>query len=155
MLSKVPKFARMDEVVEDGGGIEVYYEVYDKKIFVPALENGMNDIPLLAKPDTASKNYAAFKEYKTSTRPWTQKMADDSGQISFYATAIWVKTGKIPKDIELVDIVVDYDENSALRPTGKLLRFPTQRTMVDIIKMSGRIKHAWRGIQKLCESEIL
>lgn len=137
MMARIPKFELMDVAFQ-----------------VP-LKDGKNTIQILAKPDTAKVDYSAFKEYKTSVRPWSQKMADDSGQITFYATAMWLKTKKIPKDIELVDVVVEYLEDGSLQPTGEMLRFPTERTMVDIIKMTARMKRAYHGICKLCEQELL
>lgn len=137
MMSKLPKFELMDKPLEAD------------------LKDGKEIIRLLAKPDTAKKNYTAFKEYKTSTRKWTQKMADDSGQITFYATTIFLKTGRIPQDIELVSLTTEYDGTGALRPTGELTHLKTKRTMVDILKMTARIRKAWAGIKKLCEDELL
>ncbi len=137
MMVKIPKFELMD----------IAFEV--------DLKDGKKTIRILAKPDTAKADYTAFKEYKTSTRAWTQKMADDSGQVTFYATAMWLKTGKIPQDIELVCVVVRYNDDGSLTPTGEMKVYKTKRTMVDIIKMCSRIKRAWAGINKLCESELL
>lgn len=141
MMAKIPKFELMDKPME------------------AFLKNGNGKvhevITILAKPDTCKSDYSAFKEYKTSTRAWTQKMADESGQISFYATAMWLKTGKIPSDIELVCITTEYDENGALRPTGELVRRHTQRHMTDIIKMTLRMRKAWAGIKALCEKELV
>ena len=82
-------------------------------------------------------------------------MADESGQITFYATGIWLKYGFIPQDIELVNVQVEYMLDGTLQPTGEMWRFPTKRTMVDIIKMTGRMKKAWAGINELCEKELL
>ncbi len=155
MMSKIPKFDRMDKPVEDPKGELVWYERDKVSIAVPVLKNGKQTIPLLAIPDTAKNDYSAFKEYKTSVRKWTQKMADESGQITFYATAMWLKTGQIPKDIELVNVPVKYNEDGSLCPTGELVRLPTERTMVDIIKMCARIRKAWAGIDELCKRELL
>ena len=137
MMARLPKFELMD------------------KSFEADLPNGKETIKILAKPDTAQADYTAFAEYKTSVRKWTQKMVDESGQITFYATAMWLKTGKIPQDIELVDVVVGYEPDGRIQPTGDILRFPTKRTMVDMIKMTGRMKRAWTGIKALCEKELL
>ena len=137
MMARIPKFELMDKPVE------------------ATLEDGKAKIRLLAKPDTSKADYSAFKEYKTSVRKWTQRMADESGQVTFYATVIWLKTGKIPQDIELVNVQVDYDEEGRLAPTGELLRFPTKRTMTDIIKMTKRMRDGWHGIKSLCEKELL
>lgn len=137
MMVRIPKFELMDKPLEVD------------------LKDGKGFIRILAKPDTSKADYTAFKEYKTSTRKWTQKMADDSGQITFYATAMWLKTGKIPQDIELVNVPVEYGENGALMPTGELIRLPTKRDMVAIIKMCARMRKAWHGIKELCEKELL
>jgi len=137
MMAKIPKFELMDKA------FQVELKLKDKII------------PLLAKPDTAKKDYSAFKEYKTSLRKWTSKMADESGQITFYATCMWLKTKKIPSDIELVDVQVEYLPDGSLQPTGEMFIFKTKRTMVDIIKMIARIKRAWIKINELCEKELL
>ena len=137
MMAKIPKF-----------------EIRDKSFEVD-LKDGKSKITLLCKPDTMKADMTAFKEYKTSVRPWTQKMADESGQVTFYATGMWLKTKKIPQDIELIDVVIEYNEDGSLIPTGEIKTFKTKRTMVDIIKMTGRIKRAWAGINKLCEKELL
>lgn len=155
MMAKLPKLDRMDKPVEDPKGREVYYERDKKNYFVPVLENKGDDIPLLAVPDSAAADYSAFKEYKTSVRKWTQKMVDDSGQITFYATAMWLNTGKIPSDIELANVQLDYDENGHLMPTGDVWCFPTKRTMVDVIRMTNRIRKAWHEINELCKKELL
>ena len=157
MAARLPKFDRMDMAVEDPKGQEITYIRKGKEIVVrvPVLTDKDGNIPLLALPDTAKSDYTAFKEYKTSTRRWTQKMADDSGQITFYATAIWLATGKIPQDIELVNIETAYEDDGNMTVTGNMFRFPTKRTMADVIKMCSRIRKAWYGIKKLCEKELL
>jgi len=137
MAARLPKFELMDKPIEAD------------------LPDGKGVIHLLAKPDTAKANLTAFKEYKTSVRKWTQRMADDSGQITFYATTIWIKTKKIPQDIELVNIETSYQDDGRLTVTGNMFRYPTTRSMSDIIKMTKRMRSTWHGIQKLCEKELL
>lgn len=156
MASKLPKFELMDKPIVAKNGIEVDFERHAKrtKLRIPALFDKSGDIPLLAIPDSAKSDYSAFKEYKTSLRRWTQKMVDESGQITFYATAIWIATGKIPADIELVNIQTEYDSDGSLTVTGKMFRFPTKRTLPDIIKMTKRIRSAWKGIGELINKTI-
>ena len=159
MMSKLPKFELMDHAViaKVGKGRFIRYARGSglNEMYVPILENRGDDIPLLALPDTVKPDWSAFKEYKTSTRKWTQQMADESGQITFYATAMWLVTGKVPEDIELVNVPVAYDENGRLAPTGELVRLPTRRSMSDVIKMVSRMRKAWAGIKELCEKELL
>lgn len=160
MMARIPKFERMDMPVEDLQGAEVWFERDKRLVKVPILENvaskpSLGSIPLLAVPDSARSDFSAFKEYKTSIRRWTQRMADDSGQITFYTTAIWLLTKKIPQDIELVNVPVQYLEGGKLAPTGELVRLQTKRTLVDVIKMTRRMRTAWAGIQELYKKELL
>ena len=157
MASHLPKFERMDLPVEDPKGVWVTFKRNNKEVTacVPVLENKGDDIPLLALPDSAKKDYSAFFEYKSSVRKWTQKMADDSGQITLYATAIWLAIGKIPDDIELVNIETVYQDDGSMTVTGNMYRFPTKRTMADVIKMTRRMRESWAGIRELCEKELL
>lgn len=155
VASRLPKFELMDRPVEDQNGIEIYDPNDKKNYTVPFLVHGKERIPILAKPDTTKADYSAFKEYKTSVRKWTQKMCDESGQVSFYATAIWLTTKKIPTDIEFAVAELRYDEAGRLEPTGNILRFRTRRTMSDVIKMTARVRRTWDGIGKLVDSELL
>lgn len=154
MAARLPKLERMDLPVEDPKGFEITFRE-GKTAKVPVLKTGNGSIPILALPDTSTADYTAFKEYKTSVRKWTQKMADQSGQITFYATAIWLARGYIPKDIELVNIQTAYDEYGGMTVTGEIYAYKTERTMVDVIKMTRRMKDAWAGIGKLCERELI
>ena len=155
MASRLPKYDLADKVIESDGGVEIINPHDGKKYKVPFLQDGKEKIPLVAKPDSAKSDYTAFLEYKTSTRKWSQRMADDSGQITFYATAMWLATVKIPQDIELVNVPVAYQEDGRLAPTGEMYRFPTRRSISDVIKMTGRMRKAWSGIHELCEKELI
>lgn len=155
MASRLPKFALMDQPIEDPNGTEVWFERDKRTVRVPVLENKDGDIPILAVPDTAREDYSAFKEYKTSVRKWTQRMADESGQITFYTTSIWLAKRIIPEDIELVNVQTAYDEQGRLTVTNEMFRYQTKRTMADVIRMTKRMRKAWAGIQELCEKELL
>lgn len=157
VIARLPKFELMDKAVEDPDGTWITFKRNNREIraCVPILRDKKEQIPILALPDTAKADYTAFREYKTSVRRWTQRMADESGQVTFYATAIWLAKGFIPQDIELVNAQVEYLDDGRLQPTGDILRFPTRRSMIDVIKMTSRIKKAWAGIDDLCKKELL
>ncbi len=116
---------------------------------------GKNPIPLLVRMDTAQKDLSAFKEYKTGQKPWTKKMVDEFGQITFYATAIWAKTGKIPQSIELVHIPTITQPDGKIGATGDIFRHATTRNMAQVLNMIVRIKKAWAGIQEMAAAELL
>jgi hypothetical protein len=134
------------------------FEIRDKAI-TAEMKNGKKTVPLLAKPDTMKADMTAFKEYKTGQEPWTKKKADESGQITFYATTMYLITGRIPADIELVWVQTEKQPNGSLDvkigATGEIRVFKTARTMADILKMMVRMKKAWELIEKICEEELL
>lgn len=129
------------------------FEVMDKE-FRAELKDGKNTIIILAKPDTMKADLTAFKEYKTGVTRWTKKKVDECGQITFYAMAIWLKTGKIPQDIELVDVATKQALDGKIEATGDVIRHPTARTMADILRMMVRVKKCWAGINKAMEEII-
>lgn len=137
IMARLPKFELMDVPLEAD------------------LEDKRETIHLIAKPDSAKRDYTAFLEYKTSTRRWTKRMVDESGQITFYATVMWLATYQIPQDIELMNAGTKYLEDGSLTVTGEIYRFPTTRTLADIIKMTKRMRDAWFGIKELVKSELL
>lgn len=136
MMAQIPKFEIMDQE------------------FRAEIKNGKDTIFILAKPDTMRKDMTAFKEYKTGVARWTRKKVDECGQITFYAMAMWLESGKIPQDIELVDIATKMSLDGKIEVTGDIYRHPTKRTMADILKMMVRAKKCWAGINKLMEEVI-
>lgn len=119
-----------------------------------AILKGEEDIELLIKMDSRKEDLTAFKEYKTGVTKWNQKKADESGQITFYAMGAYLKTGKIPHDIELIHLPTHYVDGKP-QLTGEMFRYPTQRHMGEILNMMVRAKRAWATIGRLMEQELL
>lgn len=163
VMERLPKFEIMDKVVEDPKGVWVnYFDPKLKKtvrIQVPALKDGKRKIPILAKLDTMKADGSAFKEYKTGQEPWTQKKADQSGQVTFYSATLFIKNGKIPADIELDYVQTAKGINGPLDArigaTGDIRRFHTVRHMGEVLNMMVRMKKAWEKIEKITEEELL
>ena len=130
------------------------FDLMDHKFSVSIMVD-KEEIPLLAKIDTAKKNMSAFKEYKTGATKWDQKKVDQSGQISFYTVVLHALAGKIPKDIELVWALSEKDENDRVELTGEIRRFKTIRTLADILQMKVRMRKAWRRMGELAEEALL
>ena len=112
-------------------------------------------VPLLIKMDTRKKDLTAFKEYKTGTKKWTQEKADKSDQVTFYAMGAYLKTGKIPKDIELIHMPTEINDEGKPQVTGEIHRFPTQRNLTQVLKMMVRARKAWKRIGEICENELV
>ena len=91
-----------------------------------------DNIPLLGKLDGWNEKTMTIGEYKTGKK-WTQAMADNTGQLTFYAFLIWLKYGKLPKKIFLHWARTDEDMEGNLFLTGEIKTFSTERTMKDII----------------------
>lgn len=159
VIEMLPKFEIMDKIIEDPNGVEVDY--IDKKtgellkLKLPVLNYKGNKIPILAKPDTRKKDLSAFKEYKTSQEPWTQKRADDNEQVTYYATTGFLITGKIIGDIEVVVANTEKQGigclDAKIGATGGIQRFVTYRPMGRILRMMSRMGKAWVGMSKMCE----
>lgn len=112
---------------------------------------GVEPVPLLGKLDTASKDLTAFKEYKQGTERWTQTKVDKWGQITFYATMIYILTGKIPEDIELVWMPTERVDGMRNEATGDICRFRTRRRLPEILNMMVRQKQAWEGMERVTD----
>lgn len=137
MIVRLPKFDLMD---------------IEQRAAIP----GKEPIPILFRPDTARLDLSGFKEYKTGQERWTKRQVDQNGQITFYAMGIYLKTGKVPSDIELVHVETEAEEGTGrIGATGKIYRHPTSRSLVDVLAMIGRTTRAWKGIKALCEEELL
>lgn len=141
-LAKMPKFELMDKE-----------QRCEMKI-------GKSVVPLLVKMDTSKIDFTAFKEYKTGKEGkggWTQKKVDDDEQITFYATWCYIKTGKIPEDIELVWVKTKDDETDIkkIKVTGEVEIFKTSRSKMQIIKEKADMLKVWNEIGIACEEELL
>ena len=116
--------------------------------FEVALKNGKDSVPLIIKPDSASEDYSAFYEYKTGKKRWTKSAVDTFGQLTFYATGMYLKTGRVPKDIRLIHVMTE-DHFGDIRATGEIFEHRTERTMLDILSMMIRMKRAWKRIGEI------
>lgn len=163
VMERLPKFEIMDKVLQDPKGAEVdYFEPVSGKwikVKVPVLNSNGYRIPILIRPDSLKKDETGFKEYKTGQEPWTQAKVDKHGQMDFYGTGIYLKTGKIPVENELVYVETGKRANGPLDArigaTGAILRFKRVITMAQALKMMVRMKKTWIGIGKICEDEML
>lgn len=114
----------------------------------------LGDIIIYGKLDGWDPKKSEIGEYKTGAK-WTQKMADDTGQLSFYALLLYLKYKIKPEDLRMrlfwMPTIIDPYEG--LKLTGDLKVFETRRTMTDLIDIMGRARRAWQGIISLCRSE--
>jgi len=135
------------------------FEIMDEKMLMN-LRSGSEMIPILIKCDSIRPDLLAFKEYKTGDEKskWTQAKVDTDDQVTFYAAGIFAKVGKIP-EAELIWApsrkVMGEDGIERPELTGEIRRFPTRRSLTQIIKMHARMARAWRRIGELTDNELL
>lgn len=130
------------------------FEIRDKFMWMEL--KGKPPVPLRIRPDSCKADYTGLKEYKTGPKKnWNQKKVDENVQITFYATGLYILSGKIPDDIELVHAVTGLDEQRHPRLTGEIVRYPTKRTYADILKMMARMRKNWREIGEMVEKQLL
>ena|SRR3990167_8696393 len=131
------------------------FEIRDEFMYMTLKDNGV-EIPLRIRPDSCKKDLSGFKEYKTGPKgSWHQAKVDKDSQITYYATGLYIISGKIPEDIELVHAVTEKDDDGRLHLTGEIIRYRTKRTLLDIMKMKVRIKKAWKEIGAMVELDII
>lgn len=142
---------------DDGGdaliaGILSQVPRYDHHEF--ELLTKLDGVPLFGVLDGFNRKPPVIGEVKTGKK-WTQAMADRSGQITFYATLVVMKTGKLPERIALHWAPTLTVEGFGPRLDGGRVRtFVTTRTMKDVYLMAPRISKAWAGIKRLYTQEV-
>jgi hypothetical protein len=136
------------------------FEIRDKPM-EGVLVIGKEKIPLLVRMDTTKEDLSAFKEYKSGKGVWTQAKVDQDPQITFYATYCYIMKKRIPEDIELVwiptmdELDEDGQKTGRIIATGEIVRFPTRRSLEQIITEMADIRKVWNEIGEACEKELL
>ncbi len=130
------------------------YELKEEEIHADLVDH-RKKIPLIAKLDSVSTDYDKVLEYKTGTTKWNQSKVDQSDQLTYYATVIYLKTNKIPK-LKLVWLETEKMEDGRIRILSQHLKeFETKRTTSDLLLMMIRMKKAWEKIQQLSQEALL
>lgn len=84
-------------------------------------------------------------ELKTGKIKWTQAKVDRHEQIDFYSLNIYQYFGWLPKQSWLTWLPTDPDDENYLIPQ----QFDATRSLVQILKMAGRVIMAWSEILKI------
>lgn len=117
-------------------------------------------VPLYSKLDTAKLDLSAFKDYKTGKTKWNQRKVDEDEQLTFYAMACYLMTGKIPNEISIVWVPTDDDRENpenriGIQATGEIIEFHTTRSIGQIINEMADCRRVWREINEACEREMI
>jgi hypothetical protein len=111
-------------------------------------------IPLLAKLDDYRPKTHDFDEYKTGKRKWTQGMAQNHGQLKFYALILWLNYGVIDQRKRLVWIQTEDGPDGDVVPTGIVMPFEVKYTIADLLQFGNEIVKVAHEISDLYQEHI-
>jgi len=133
------------------------FELRDPIIDIELPITGKEVIPIRFRPDSIRNNHTAFKEYKTGSGKWTQKKVNESVQLPFYATCIYIEDRLIP-EAELIwaptEKVVDPTGAARFELTGDIHRFGRTFSYAEVLAMMVRMRRAWKKIEEITNGEI-
>lgn len=93
------------------------------------------------------KKYIAG-EFKTGKNPWTQKKAEEHGQLKMYSLLLWIQKKIRPEDIEWFLEWAPTQETGDFRIDFvypiRIHRFEVRHTMVDILKFGSEVKKVYK-----------
>lgn len=115
-----------------------------------------NGIPLVGVPDGLDfeSKPPVLIDYKTGKAPWTQKKADQTGQLTMYTMLLYLTEGIRPEswDCAILWLPTAYHSDFTIgfrNPTSpELITFRTKRTMVDMLKFGKRIEDTYALMQR-------
>jgi hypothetical protein len=139
-----------DVVIERVKTLLPFYPRREHKLWARCVIGG-EAVPLFCIFDGYDPVGGRIGEFKTG-RHWTQQMADEHGQLTFYTFAYWKKYDRFPRELALIWIETE-EAGIGIRPTGRVSVFPTTRTRQDMGVMQRRIGDAWEGIKALSARE--
>lgn len=117
-----------------------------------------NDIPLVGifdqwDPYSDRKRLA---DDKTGKNPWTQAKANETGQLTMYATLLYLEEGIKPEEIDFsirwMPTELRADMTIGFVKDMKVQTFNTKRTLVDVYKFLVRIEKTYKAMQEYVEN---
>lgn len=145
----------------------------DKRIqsdadFLPALERypimqhkmtgTFNKIPLIGYADGFDPNpkKMRLKDDKTGRKPWDQKRADETGQLTMYLFMLYLRDKIQPEDVECyIDWLPTHIEDGKIVfiKEGDIRTFKTRRSMREVLAFGQRIKDTWEQMEAYGQRE--
>jgi len=122
-----------------------YADTYNPKI---GIHGGLSD------PKSKVFKGGKLRDYKTGRKPWDQKRADETGQLTMYLFMLYLQDRSIkPEDVELfIDWLPTHIEDGKITFIEPVIirTFKTKRTMRDILEFGQRIKKTWAEMEDYC-----
>lgn len=139
------------------GRCEVEMDRYDT--FEQKLQVRFGDIPLIGFIDNwDSVGQRGFRETKTGKKEWTQKRANDHGQLRMYALMIYITYGINPESLEIYldwfPTVENNDFTISLKNPPEIHTFRVKVTMRDILDFGAKINRIYAEMREYAEERI-
>lgn len=147
------------------------YEVFEQELRCVLFFKKENiKISLVGYMDTAQLKAFKMREYKTGKKPWTQKRADDHGQIDMYLLMIEEIHKINPEDMmchidwmPTIDVEPEHDsfdsfKNGSSKTTigfvdeTQVKSFETRRTKTQILKFRTRILKTFLAMEEYAKN---
>ena len=126
-----------------------------KLVRYPILQHEMkcqfNDIKLIGIADTYRPKRPALRDYKTGRRPWDQKRADDTGQLTMYCLMLYWIDGIRPEQVDLyIDWLPTHVQGGKIEfiKEGDIRTFRTKRTMSQILSFGNEIMDTYNEMHE-------
>lgn len=114
------------------------------------LDVKIGNIQCIGFLDNFDLNTKAFSEFKTG-KSWTQKKAEEHGQLDMYAAMIYLKYGIKPEELDIKLIWMPTEEQQDFRTDFvkdmKPVIFPVKKTMRDILSFMAEIQITYTQMQ--------
>jgi len=130
-----------------------YLDIFEERVEVLLPEELGIRIPLVGYLDTTDGNLSVFGEYKTGKHFWDEQSVEDSEQLLFYATLIWLKTNEIPHCF-LTWVQTEESDSGEIYYTGNVSTFSRNFTDRQLKIMLRKIVDTIQEIDAYQYSEI-
>ena len=127
------------------------------QIFEYELKAKLKNIPLIGFIDSYTP-HTELEEYKTGVKAWTQKRADEHGQIDMYLLMLYLMHGVKPEDVSCRVHWLPTKETGDFRivftdPHNPIVHtFETKRTLSQVLKFGVRITKTVEAMRAYAEN---
>jgi hypothetical protein len=130
----------------------------------PRLQHGMKAslglVPLIGYTDGYDfGDKKRIMDLKTGKRPWDQKRADETGQLTMYALLLFLTEGVNPEDVEFSIVWLPTSDQGnfsiGFRDNPVVpVRFVTKRTLVDILQFGRSLKKTMKEMEEYTQQRL-
>mgnify|MGYP003393993590 CR=1 FL=1 len=124
------------------------YEIFEKE-----LKFKVGKIPLVGYIDSFSEDPLAMFEYKTYSKKdkWTQKVAQDHGQLLMYQAGLWLLYDTPPEKIGCELVAIQVEETGDFQMTlskAPVQIFEVKHTKIEVLNFLVELQKTYKDMEK-------